>query len=65
MKNRRLVIPSNYDALVQTLVLAITAPTEAHLKRAIELADCFASQLTAEDIARAKEAAKAIVASNS
>ena len=56
-------ITSNFDALVQGLVLAVTAPTEGKSKDALALAESFAVQLTAEDVAKAKKTAEAIIVS--
>jgi hypothetical protein len=50
-------IENNYQALVQALVLAITAPTEEQAHRATEMAEGFAAGLDEVTVERAKKEA--------
>jgi hypothetical protein len=50
-------IENNYQALVQALVLAITAPTEEQAQRAAGLAEEFAAGLDEVTVERAKKEA--------
>tara|TARA_B100000035_G_scaffold257271_1_gene227350 strand:- start:492 stop:683 length:192 start_codon:yes stop_codon:yes gene_type:complete len=50
--------PKNHkDALIQGLVLAITAPSDEHASVAADLADQIASHLTSEEVEECKKAA--------
>ena len=51
--------PTNhYEALVNALTLAITAPTEEKKEQCVAMAEQFAVQLSEVDVARAKKDAK-------
>jgi uncharacterized protein YoaH (UPF0181 family) len=50
---------TRYDALVEALVLAVTAPTDEKAQQAVELAEKLASQgFSAGDVERAKREAE-------
>jgi len=49
---------NDYDALVEALLLALIAPTNAKADVATNMAESFAASLSAEDVAKAKKAAK-------
>ncbi len=63
--NGKIPITSAYDALVGSLVLAVTAPTLAKSKKALALAEDFAAELSTEEVEKAMKAAEAIIASDS
>ena len=45
---------NNYEALLISLELAITAPTEKKSIEALQIAEAFAAQLTKKQVQRAK-----------
>ena len=50
--------PKNHkDALIQGLVLAITAPSDEDAAMAVDLVDQIASHLTSEEVEECKKAA--------
>lgn len=53
---------SSYGALVEALVLAVTAPTEEQSARAVTLGERIAAGKPEMDVARAKQAAEAALA---
>ncbi len=53
---------TSYDALVQALVLAVTAPTEQQSARAVALGEQIAAGMPETDVARAKRDAEAQLA---
>lgn len=56
-------MPTNaYDALVDALVLAVTAPTDEKAGQATALAEQFASGMSEVEVARAKRDAENILA---
>jgi hypothetical protein len=50
---------NNFDALVEAIILALTAPTDEKSDRAVELANSFTVGMTGEEIGRAKTIAAA------
>lgn len=53
-----MAIHNTHEALVEALVLALTAPTEEQSKRASALADEFAAGLSEKQVEDAKRTAK-------
>tara|TARA_B100000900_G_scaffold349428_1_gene315575 strand:- start:513 stop:845 length:333 start_codon:yes stop_codon:yes gene_type:complete len=49
---------SDYDALVEALLLALIAPSDKKATKATKLAESFAATLSPEDVTKAKKAAK-------
>ena len=56
-QNMKHVIENNYDALVQALTLALTAPTPEKQQRCVDLGEAFAATLSDAEIETAKSAA--------
>ena len=53
-QNMKHVIENNYDALVQALTLALTAPTPETQQRCVDVAEAFAATLSDAEIEAAK-----------
>ncbi len=51
------MIENNYDALVQALTLALTAPTPEKQQQCVDLGEAFAATLSDAEIETAKSAA--------